>query len=76
MATITSGKFDSNGATYLNATALSGKSNLGQEVDITATYDYTEDVQLGLTMGCFAPGDAFHNDRMATQAVASMKVTF
>ena len=76
VSTITSGKFDSNGATYLNATALSGKSNLGQEVDITATYDYTEDVQLGLTMGCFAPGDAFHNDRMATQAVASMKVTF
>ena len=33
--------------------------NLGQELDLSLAYDYTEDVQLGLTMGCFAPGDAF-----------------
>jgi hypothetical protein len=76
VSTITSGNVDSNGNRYLNGTVLSGKSNLGQEVDITATYDYTEDVQLGLTLGCFAPGDAFHDNRMANQAVASMKVTF
>ena len=77
VANITSGKSDSNGNPYLNGTNLNtNKNNLGQEVDITVAYDYTEDVQLGLTMGCFAPGDAFPDNRMATQAVASMKVTF
>ena len=74
---ITSGKLDGNGNAYLNNTALNvNKNNLGQEVDVTVAYDYTEDVQLGLTMGCFAPGDAFPDNRMASQAIASMKVTF
>jgi hypothetical protein len=73
---ISSPNYDTNGNQYLNGTPLSGKSNLGQEVDITATYDYTEDVQFGLTLGCFAPGNAFNDSRMANQAVASMKVTF
>jgi len=76
MATITSGKFDSNGTAYLNARTLNGKRNLGDEIDITAAYDYTEDVQLGLTLGAFLPGNAFADNRMAQQAVASMKVTF
>ena len=74
--TITSGKNDSNGVAYLNARALNNKRDLGNEFDITAIYDYTEDVQLGLTLGCFAPGKAFEDSRMATQAVGSMKVTF
>ncbi len=73
---ITSNKVDSNGFAYLNTVLNKNKNNLGQEVDLTVAYDYTEDVQLGLTMGCFAPGDAFPDSRLATQAVASMKVTF
>ncbi len=77
VANITSGKSDSNGNTYLTARAINAnKNDLGQEVDVTVAYDYTEDVQLGLTLGCFAPGDAFSDSRMANQAVASMKVTF
>jgi hypothetical protein len=77
VGTITSGKLDSNGNAYLNGIVLAAnKNNLGQEVDVTVAYDYTEDVQLGLTMGCFAPGDAFSDSRLATQAVASMKVVF
>lgn len=73
---ITSGKLDSNGVAYLNNRALTNKKNLGNEVDVTALYDYTEDVQLGLTLGAFIPGNAFHDSRIANQAVASMKVTF
>ena len=34
--TLTSGKFDSNGNTYLTAAALTNKKNLGQEIDVTA----------------------------------------
>lgn len=62
---------------YLNAVALSGKTHLGDALDLTATYDYTEDVQLGLTGGWFRPGNAFASERRdATQLIGSMKVTF
>lgn len=52
--------------------------HLGQEVDATLTYDYTEDVQFSLLGGLFIPGDAFHknNDNNATELIGSMKVTF
>ncbi len=51
---------------------------LGDEIDVDLIYDYTEDVQLGLNLGWFLPGDAFSKDNKdaATQAIASMKVTF
>jgi len=62
---------------YLSNAALSGKSHLGDALDITAIYDYTEDVQLGLTGGLFIPGKAFSEERRtATQIIGSMKVTF
>ncbi|MFA5349698.1 MAG: alginate export family protein [Candidatus Omnitrophota bacterium] len=62
---------------YLSNVPLSGKSHLGDALDITAIYDYTEDVQLGLTGGLFIPGKAFANERRnATQIIGSMKVTF
>jgi hypothetical protein len=62
---------------YLSGAALSGKSHLGDALDITAIYDYTEDVQLGLTGGLFIPGKAFSEERRtATQIIGSMKVTF
>jgi hypothetical protein len=70
-------KRDSAGSLYTYAMATN-KKTLGQEVDLTATYDYTEDVQLGLTFGYFNPGKAFaeSNQRDATQLIGSMKVTF
>ena len=57
---------------------MTGKKDLGNALDLTATYDYTEDVQLGLTWGMFKPGKAFVKaDReMASQLIGSMKVTF
>jgi hypothetical protein len=63
---------------YLGASvATNDKKDLGNEVDLTATYDYTEDVQLGLTWGYFVRGKAFASDRgNASQLVGSMKVTF
>ncbi|NLE91622.1 MAG: alginate export family protein [Elusimicrobia bacterium] len=57
---------------------MNDKASLGNALDITATYDYTEDVQFGLTAGMFACGKAFSssNDRTATQIIGSMKVSF
>jgi len=64
----------------LNGTAygLENKKTLGQEVDLSLGYDYTEDVKLGLTAGFFLPGDAFQraNDSMASTVVADVKVAF
>jgi len=83
------------------ATILSGVSTaqqfimgkdryLGQEIDMTLTYDYTEDVQFCLLGGYFLPGDSINtvgnetgstpntNQRRAaaTELIGSMKVTF
>ncbi len=54
------------------------KKNLGSELDLTATYDYTEDVQLGLTAGTFWKGTAFSGSKgdTAGQLIGSMKVIF
>ncbi len=54
------------------------KKNLGSELDLTATYDYTEDVQLGLTAGTFWKGTAFSGSKgdTAGQLIGSMKVVF
>lgn len=51
---------------------------LGQEVDLSATYDYTEDVQFGILWGFFDAGNAFAktNRNMANEVIGSMKVTF
>jgi len=73
--------------TYSDTLIVSGESALGWETDVILTYDYTEDVQLGLTTGLFIPGAAFRpyttpgdysrgNDENAWEAIASMKVTF
>lgn len=52
--------------------------NAGQELDVTLTYDYTEDVQFNLLSGVFWPGGAFADDnaRTASEVIGSMKVTF
>src|SRR3989344_4847086 len=59
-------------------TMKANEKTLGNEVDASLTYDYTEDVQLGLSAGAFIHGDAFSgaNDKTATQVIGSMKVTF
>ncbi|MFA4989057.1 MAG: alginate export family protein, partial [Candidatus Omnitrophota bacterium] len=67
---------DGNGTAY--SYTMTGNDDLGSALDLTGTYDYTEDVQFGLTFGYFNPGKAFaeNNRRDATQVVGSMKVTF
>ena len=63
---------------------------LGQELDLTTTYDYTEDVQFNLMGGVFLPGNVFGNygtiagggpvedssSSVASEVIGSMKVTF
>ncbi len=65
---------------YNTYTLDSEKKALGDEIDLSLTYDYTEDVQLGLSAGYFIPGAAFDsatdNAKSASQVLGSMKVTF
>ena len=56
---------------------------VGQEVDLTATWDYTEDVSFGLLCGWFVPGTVYDTARtgggtnhMATDVVGTVKVSF
>lgn len=55
-----------------------GEKEVGNEIDATATYDYTEDVQFGANLGWFIPGDLFTgaNDHVATQAILHGNVNF
>ncbi len=65
-----------NGTAYY-AGAYTGKTYLGSALDGTITYDYTEDVQFGLTGGYFLPGNALTSDAAnASQLIGSMKVVF
>lgn len=50
--------------------------DLGQELDLYLTYNYTPDVTFGLTTAFFWPGDAFSRDDTATEIVGSMSVQF
>ena len=69
------GSYDG-GTSYLTG-GYTGKPHLGDAVDVTATYDYTEDVQLGLTAGWFAPSSGLTTDeKTANQVIGSLKVTF
>jgi hypothetical protein len=62
------------------------KRHAGDELDLCLTYDYTEDVQLGLDAAWFWPGDYYKEDNPNSAAAAdddivthlcgSMKVTF
>ena len=68
-----------NGSTYYGGGTgtYTGKTYLGSALDGTITYDYTEDVQFGLTAGYFLPGNALTtNSANASQLIGSMKVTF
>lgn len=59
--------------------------DIGKEFDVNVTYDYTEDVQLGLLAGWYWPGSAINKAQSggsieqgvtASEAVASVKVVF
>ena len=56
----------------------SRSDEIGWEIDLQATYDYTEDVSFGFLAGWFVPGEFYNspNDATATDLVGSVKVTF
>jgi hypothetical protein len=72
-----SGTLTYNGQNYL-APVTTNKKGLGNEYDVNLSYNYTEDVTFGVSLGWFAPGDAFSkNDRStASQALADVAVKF
>jgi len=51
---------------------------LGNETDVNLTYNYTEDVTFGLSVGWFVPGDVFSPNQhdTAQQAIANVGVKF
>ncbi len=59
-------------------TSSTRDTEIGYEIDLQATYDYTEDVSFGLLAGWFIPGDFYISplDSTATDLVGSVKVTF
>jgi len=58
--------------------ALKSGTEVGDELDLLLTYDYTEDVSFGLLTGWFFPGKIFPSgqDDVATDVVGTMKVVF
>jgi hypothetical protein len=55
---------------------ITSNLGLGHEIDADLTYNYTEDVQIGVSLGMFRPGDAFESDKPAKQAIAHVGVNF
>ena len=63
--------------TMENYTVANSKSWVGHEVDLQATWDYTEDVSFGLLASWFIPGEVYTiDDKTATDLVGTMKVSF
>lgn len=71
-------KWDTTVSTTRDGLQVRSNKNLGQEVDLSLGYDYTEDVKLGLTAGFFLPGKTFltDNNDAASTVVADVKVSF
>jgi len=69
--------YQPNGTTITPATNGRGTWE-GNETDVNLTYNYTEDVTFGLSLGWFVPGDVFtaNNHDTASQAIANVAVTF
>lgn len=72
-------------ATTARNTSLTftGRRFVGQEIDLTAMYDYTEDVQFSLMGAMFVSGASIakevsnkYQNKIATDVIGSMKVTF
>jgi len=59
---------------------MKDRGYVGTEVDLGATWDYTEDVSFNLVAGWFVPGTVYNNDdataATAADVVGSMKVSF
>jgi len=57
---------------------IAGKTHFGDEWDMFALYDYTEDVQIKLTSAIFMPGSIFSedNDGLAYSVKAGINVGF
>jgi len=69
---------DGGATTITPATKHSGRG-LGNEYDFNLTYNYTEDVTFGVSLGWYVPtGSAFSsaNDTVASQALADVAVKF
>ena len=50
---------------------------IGQEVDLQANWDYTEDVSFGILGAFFVPGEVYRQDnKTATDLVGTVKVNF
>jgi hypothetical protein len=68
------------GTTQITPAASAGnkKTTLGNEYDVNFTYNYTEDVTFGASLGWYVPGDAFakSNRNTASQALADVAVKF
>jgi len=61
-----------------NPVAGSPDDEIGDEIDLTLVYDYTEDVVFSLLAAWFIPGQYFPSgqDDIATNLIASMAVSF
>ena len=51
---------------------------VGSELDVSANWDYTEDVSFNILAGCFMPGEVYYDEDkgVATDLVGSVKVSF
>lgn len=58
--------------------AKTDSSYIGKEINFDLTYDYTEDVTIGTSLGWFFAGSVFDNENNSTakQALVSMNVAF
>jgi hypothetical protein len=58
--------------------AANTSKNVGDEVDLQLTWDYTEDVSFGLLTAWFFPGNHFQSSRddVATDIVGTVKLSF
>ncbi|MFH1847266.1 MAG: alginate export family protein [Candidatus Omnitrophota bacterium] len=55
-----------------------GANELGSELDLVVTWDYTEDLSFNLLAGWFFPGNHFENSQndVATDVVGTVKLSF
>jgi len=82
--TVISGVFGPMAGTGRRFAIANSARYIGQEIDATLTYDYTEDVQFSLLGGILIAGDNVRdldhtgkgNTANATELIGSMKVTF
>ncbi len=65
-------------ATNANADPRNLGGFIGQEIDLQANWDYTEDVSFGLLTAWLVPGTKVYRnaDKVATDVVGSVKVSF